>query len=138
LIQMKFNILGVDLKRVIISKGTNEIAGSEMGTVLFALFAFSALFNALNCREFGLNSIVKHFTDNTIALKIISITAVAQILVTQFLSGFFNSVPLSATLWIKVIALAAMIIVINELVKLVGRLILRNKIKEEETLEEVA
>jgi len=138
LIQMRFNILGVDMNRVIISKGTNEIAGSEMGTVLFALFAFSALFNALNCREFGLNSIVKHFTDNTIALKIISITAVAQILVTQFLSGFFNSVPLSATLWIKVIALAAMIIVINELVKLVGRLILRNKIKEEETLEEVA
>lgn len=138
LTQMKFNILGVDLNRVIISKGTNEIAGSEMGTVLFALFAFSALFNALNCREFGLDSIVKHFGDNKIALQIISITAVAQILVTQFLSGFFNSVPLSLNLWVKVIALAAMIIVINELVKFIGRIVLKKKVKDQDSLQEAA
>jgi len=34
---------------------------TEQGTVIFSLFAFSALFNALNCREFGLNSTIPNF-----------------------------------------------------------------------------
>ena len=42
--QLVFNLLGA----------TNE----QQGTVVFSLFAFSALFNAFNCREFGLNSIL--------------------------------------------------------------------------------
>ena len=130
LTQMKFNILGVDTSNVVRSGSTKEILGSEMGTTLFALFAFSALFNALNCREFGLNSIVKHFKDNKIALQIISVTAVVQIIITQFLSRFFNSVPLSLVLWVKIIALAAMIIVINEVVKFVGRLVVNKKTEE--------
>lgn len=128
--QMKFNILGVDTSNVVMNKATKEIISSEMGTALFALFAFSALFNALNCREFGLDSIVKHFKDNKIALQIISVTAVTQILITQYLSKFFNSVPLNAFLWVKIIVLAAMIIVINEIVKLVGRIFSKKNNKE--------
>ena len=33
----------------------------EQSTVIFSLFAFSALFNAFNCREFGLNSTIPNF-----------------------------------------------------------------------------
>jgi P-type Ca2+ transporter type 2C len=114
LIQMKFNILGA----------SREIIGnsSEMETVLFGLFAFSALCNAFNCREFGTDSIIPNFTKNTIALQIIGITAVAQIIFTQVFTSFFSSLALSPLMWIKVFLLAFMVIVVNEVVKFVLRL----------------
>ena len=114
LIQMKFNILGAD---------TTIVDGaSESETVLFALFAFSALFNAFNCREFGTDSIFKNFTKNKTALLIISVTAIAQFIFTELFSGFFNAVSLSLVMWGKVILLAFMIIVVNEVVKFILRL----------------
>lgn len=114
LIQMKFNILGA----------STEVVGnaSEMETVLFALFAFSALFNAFNCREFGTDSIIPNLLQNKLALQIIGITAVAQVIFTQIFTQFFSSVALSVSMWGKVIALAFMVIVVNELVKFVLRL----------------
>lgn len=115
LIQMKFNILGASTE--VLADGA-----SEMETVLFALFAFSALFNAFNCREFGTDSIFKNFTKNKTALLIITITAVAQFIFTELFSGFFNAVSLSLVMWGKVILLAFMIIVVNEVVKFVLRM----------------
>ncbi|MCI6189531.1 MAG: calcium-translocating P-type ATPase, PMCA-type, partial [Clostridium sp.] len=99
LIQMKFNILGA-------STVVQADGASEMETVLFALFAFSALFNAFNCREFGTDSIFKNFTKNKTALLIISVTAIAQFIFTELFSGFFNAVSLSLVMWGKVILLA--------------------------------
>lgn len=119
LIQMKFNILGASTEKI----GT----ASEAGTVVFALFAFSALFNAFNCREFGLDSIIPNFTKNPLAIKIISATALVQIAVTQIFSNFFNSVPLGLLMWIKVIGLASLIVVVNELAKGLLRLASKNK-----------
>ena len=111
---MKFNILGASTQLV--------DNASEMETVLFALFAFSALFNAFNCREFGTESILPNLFNNKIALQIIGITAVVQVIFTQIFNKFFNSVPLSIVMWGKVIGLAFMIIVVNEVVKFVLRL----------------
>lgn len=88
---------------------------------LFGLFAFSALFNAFNCREFGLDSIIPNFLKNTIAIKTIIITGIAQIIFTQVFTTFFNSVALSPLMWLKVLGLAFMIIVINEIVKFTVR-----------------
>ena len=115
LIQMKFNILGASTE--VLADGA-----SEMETVLFALFAFSALFNAFNCREFGTDSIFKNFTKNKTALLIIAVSAVAQFIFTELFSGFFNAVSLSLVMWGKVILLAFMIIVVNEVVKFVLRM----------------
>jgi Ca2+-transporting ATPase len=114
-IQMKYNILGA---------ATNKIGtANETETVLFGLFAFSALFNAFNCREFGLDSIIPNFLKNTIAIKTIIITGIAQIIFTQVFTTFFNSVALSPLMWLKVLGLAFMIIVINEIVKFTVRTI---------------
>ena len=115
LIQMKYNILGASTEKVGFA--------SEMETVLFGLFAFSALFNAFNCREFGKDSIIPNFFKNTIAIKVIFITGIAQIIFTQVFRSFFSSVALSALMWIKVLSLAFMIIIVNEVVKLVLRTI---------------
>ena len=95
----------------------------EQGTVVFCLFAFSALFNAFNCREFGLNSIIPNFFKNKLALEIISITAIVQIIFTQVFRTFFNSVPLSIQMWIKILILSSMVLVLNEVVKLVLRIV---------------
>jgi Ca2+-transporting ATPase len=119
LLQMTYNPLGASTKTVNFS--------SEMETVLFGLFAFGALFNAFNCREFGRNSIIPNFLSNKVALIVISLTAVAQIIFTTVFSSFFNAVPLSAIMWTKVIALSSLVIVVNEIAKLVLRLIYKNK-----------
>ena len=115
LIQMKYNILGASMEKVGFA--------SEMETVLFGLFAFSALFNAFNCREFGKDSIIPNFFKNTIAIKVIFITGIAQIIFTQVFTSFFSSVALSASMWIKVLILAFIIIIVNEVVKFILRTI---------------
>ena len=95
----------------------------EQGTVVFSLFAFSALFNALNCREFGVNSIIPNFFKNKLALRIIFITGIAQIVFTQVFRVFFNTVSLNLVMWIKIILLSSIILVLNEVVKLILRVL---------------
>jgi len=113
--QMTFNPLGASTKII--------NSASEMETVLFALFAFGALFNAFNCREFGVTSIIPKFLSNKIALVIISCTAVAQVIVTTVFADFFNAVPLSAIMWAKIILMSSLVIVVNEIVKFILRLV---------------
>ena len=100
---------------------------TEQGTVVFSLFAFSALFNALNCREFGLNSTIPNFYKNKLALEVIFFTAVAQILFTQIFREFFSSVPLSAVMWCKIILLSSMVLILNEIVKLALRIVKKQR-----------
>ena len=102
---------------------------------MFSLFAFCALFNALNCREFNSNSTIPNFFKNKLALQVIFVTAIVQILFTQVFKNFFNSVALDVMTWVKVILLASSIIVVNELVKFVIRLFKGNK--QEELIEEL-
>ena len=133
MIQMKFDILGAGFPE------DGVTGANEMQTVLFALFAFSALFNAFNCREFGTDSIFPNITKNTIFLKIITVTAVVQIFVTEVFSKFFNAVSLSAGMWLKIIILSSLIIVVNEVVKLVMRLFVKkNKQIVSESEEKIA
>ena len=100
---------------------------TEQGTVIFSLFAFSALFNALNCREFGLNSTIPNFFENKLALEVIFLTAVAQILFTQIFREFFSSVPLSVLMWCKIILLSSMVLILNEIVKLALRIVRKQR-----------
>lgn len=93
----------------------------EQSTVIFSLFAFSALFNAFNCREFGLNSTIPNFFKNKLALQIIFVTGVVQILFTQIFRAFFNSVALDISMWIKILLLSSMVLVLNEVVKFILR-----------------
>lgn len=112
--QMKYNFLGA----------SSEILGSasQTQTVLFSLFAFSVLFNAFNCREFGIASIFPNLTKNKLVVAIIGITGVLQILITQFVGKFFNTTPLEVEMWVKILLVSSSIIVVNEVLKLVLRL----------------
>ncbi|WP_291634036.1 calcium-translocating P-type ATPase, PMCA-type [Clostridium sp.] len=128
--QMKFDILGTGFPK------EGVTGANEMQTVLFALFAFSALFNAFNCREFGTDSIFPNLTKNTIFLKIIGATALAQIVVTEVFSKFFNAVSLSATMWLKIIVVSSLVIVINEVAKLIMKSFGKKGQEVESELEE--
>ena len=105
-------------------------------TVMFGIFAFSALFNAFNCREFNFDSIIPNLTKNKLALQIIGITAVAQIFFTQVFRDFFNAVPLSVMEWIKIIALSFTVIIVDEVVKFVFRLFKKEN-KNDENMPKV-
>ena len=111
LLQQNFNFLNV--------------SNDQMGTVLFAIFAFSALFNALNAREFGLDSIIPNLFKNKLILKVLLVTGIAQILFTNIFQDFFNSVALDIITWLKVLLTASTIVFVNELVKFVVRKIKR-------------
>ncbi|WP_419725353.1 calcium-translocating P-type ATPase, PMCA-type [Terrisporobacter petrolearius] len=115
-----------------------NVTPEENETVMFSLFAFLALFNAFNCREFGSDSIIPNFTKNKLALQIISVTGIAQIFFVQIFQDFFNSVSLSFGIWIKIILVAASIVVVNEIVKLVIRLFNPKTEKSEELATENA
>lgn len=114
-IQIKWNFLGAGMK---------EIGhASEVQTVLFSVFAFSVLFNALNCREFGTGSIFPNLLKNKLALEIIGLTAVLQVVMIQYAGGFFNAMPLSLEMWLKIIACGSLVVLVNEGTKELLRLL---------------
>jgi len=114
-LQMRFNILGTSLGP------SDPFTSNEMQTVLFSMFAMCALMNALNCREFGSNSIFPYFTKNKIALQIITLTMVLQIFFTETCKNFFHAVSLPPIMWVKIIILATSVIGVNEFIKFVKR-----------------
>ena len=109
-LQMQFNFLGADLSNV-------TAHGSEFRTVMFSLFACLAIFNALNCREFGITSIRENFFKNKTALSMLMATLLLQIVATQFASGFFDAVPMSPSMWVRIIATGFSVVMFSELLK---------------------
>ena len=109
-LQMNYNFMRADLSYI-------TVYGNEAQTVMFSLFATLAIFNALNCREFGLVSIRENFFKNKVALGILAGTLAIQIGVTQFASGFFDAVPLEMGMWLCIIAVGSTVVLFNEAVK---------------------
>ena len=114
--QLQFNFLGADLNHV-------TSGASEGQTVIFSLFVSLVLFNALNCREFGLVSIFMNFFKNKIALLILALTFGIQVIVTQVAGDFFHTVPLSGVMWLKIIGVGSTVVLFNEVFKWILRLI---------------
>lgn len=98
-----------------------NVPSDQVSTVLFTMFVLFQLFNAFNCRELHDSSIFKHFFKNKIMLITVGCTFVLQVLIIQYAGAFFNTVPLELSMWIKLICIAASVIVLSELFKLVVR-----------------
>lgn len=94
-----------------------NVSSEQATTVTFSLFAFFALFNALNSREFGLDSIFPNFTKNKVVLYVLLVTGIVQIIITNVFNSFFGSVALDMITWLKVVGLASTIVIANEIVK---------------------
>ena len=128
-LQMRFNFLGADL-------GNITAHGSEFRTVMFSLFACLAIFNALNCREFGITSIKENFFKNKTALGMLTATLILQVVATQFASGFFDAVPLGVMMWARIIATGFSVVIFSELLKGFIRSINQKRKNKEETLKQ--
>lgn len=122
LIQMFLNPLKVDTSQKFLNE---KLLPNEMSTVLFGLFAFSALFNAFNCREFGLDSVTPNFIKNKLAVQVIVFTMIAQIILSIIFKDFFDVVILDASLWLKIILVSSTVVILNEIVKFILRSIKR-------------
>ena len=106
---MKWNFLALD--------------PATVRTSVFALFVVYQLFNAFNCRELGDESIFPNFFKNKLMLGAFVIAFALQIIITQFGGKVFGTVPLEVLDWLKVLGVSLSIIVLDEVVRLVRRLV---------------
>ena len=93
----------------------------EEATVLFTLFVLFQLFNAFNCRELDDTPMIKNLLKNKLMLGVFLLVLILQFAITQFGGAVFETVPLSATMWLKMLATALSVIVLNEVIKAVKR-----------------
>ncbi len=93
----------------------------EEATVLFTLFVLFQLFNAFNCRELDDTPMVKNLMKNKLMLGIFLLVLILQFAITQFGGAVFETVALSSGMWLKMLAAAFTIIILNEGIKLVKR-----------------
>lgn len=93
----------------------------EEATVLFTLFVLFQLFNAFNCRELDDTPMIKNLLKNKLMLGVFLLVLILQFAITQFGGAVFETVPLSVTMWLKMLATALSVIVLNEVIKAVKR-----------------
>lgn len=98
---------------------TNFLGASqtEEATVLFTLFVLFQLFNAFNCRELDDTPMFKNLLNNKLMLGVFLIVLVLQFLITQVGTAVFETTPLSAAMWGKMLLTAGSVVVINEIWK---------------------
>ena len=96
-------------------------APEEEATVLFTLFVLFQLFNAFNCRELDDTPMVKNLLQNKLMLGVFLLVLVLQFIITQFGGAVFETVALSAVMWLKMLATAFTVILLNEAIKAVRR-----------------
>lgn len=89
----------------------------EEATVLFTLFVLFQLFNAFNCRELDDTPMFKNLLNNKLMLGVFLIVLVLQVLITQVGTAVFETTPLSAAMWGKMLLTAGSVVVINEIWK---------------------
>lgn len=100
-------------------------AHEEEATVLFTLFVLFQLFNAFNCRELDDTPMFKNLLKNKLMLGVFLLVLILQGIITQFGAAVFETVPLSAAMWGKMLLTAFTVIILNEGIKAVKRLFVR-------------
>ena len=111
--QMKWNFLALD--------------PATVRTSVFALFVVYQLFNAFNCRELGDKSIFPNLLKNKLMLAAFVVAFALQVLIVQFGGTVFDTVPLDALSWVKIVALALSVVALDECFKLVRRTVKNGK-----------
>lgn len=102
-------------------------APEEEATVLFTLFVLFQLFNAFNCRELDDTPMFKNLLKNKLMLGVFLLVLILQGIITQFGAAVFETVPLSAAMWGKMLLTAFTVIILNEGIKAVKRRLYVNK-----------
>ena len=96
-------------------------AEGEKATVLFTLFVLMQLLNAFNCRELNNVPMLRNVGNNKLMLGVFGLVLAMQFAITEFGAAVFETVPLSAALWGKMLLCAVSVVVVDEAVKAVRR-----------------
>lgn len=105
-----------------------KIGREGVSTSVFCIFVIFQLFNAFNCRKIGSESIFKDLMGNKIMLGVFALTFVFQIVITQFMCGFFGTVPLSLFAWIKIISVCLLSVIFSEICKFCYKILKNGKL----------
>lgn len=107
----------------LVQQNANFLGGSpeQVPTIVFSLFAFFQLFNAFNSRELGSEPIFRNLLRNRWMLIVFGVTFLLQFLITQYAGVIFDTVPLSAALWGKILLIAFTVIPVSEFFRLIVR-----------------
>lgn len=128
---MRIGAQGLFMSVVILFQYLYDFLGvgrEGISTSVFCMFVIFQLLNAFNCRKIGSESIFKGFVDNKLMIAVFFATFVFQIAITQFLCGFFSTVPLSAMAWLKIIAVCSLSVVFSEICKILYKFFKNSKI----------
>ena len=124
---MRIVVNGIFIACVMLAQNfTNFLGGAneaERSTIMFALFVVFQLFNSFNSRELGKDSIFKNLFKNKLMLVCILATFILQIIIVQFGSAVFDTAPLSAIMWAKIILCGCSVVVLGEIIRLIKRCI---------------
>ena len=121
----KILLQGLFMAIVIIAQYLYDFLGvgyERVKTSVFCLFVIFQLFNAFNCRKTGSDSVFADFGRNKVMTAVFVATFLFQIVITQYLCGFFSTLPLTPIAWIKIIATCGTCVVFSEGYKLVYRI----------------
>lgn len=80
----------------------------QQSTILFTLFVVFQPFNAFNSREPGNASLFANLLRNKVMIGVFALMFALQVLVVQFGSAMFRTVPLPIDMWLKIIAVGQM------------------------------
>lgn len=98
-------------------------SAEERPAATFTLFIFFQLFNAFNCRELGAESVLKNIGKNKVMVATFTGVFIVHLFIVQVLYKPFGIMPMSAVIWLKCLSVAASIVVVSEVGKLMYRLI---------------
>ena len=106
------------------------VGAEKSDTAVFTLFVLFQLFNAFNCREPGYDTIFRNLFGNKLMLLSFVATLVLQIVIICFGGKVFHTVPLDIVSWLKVGAMALSIIALDEIFRLIVRIVKKNRGKK--------
>lgn len=128
--QMMIRIIlqGVFMATLVMLEYLYDFIGVGLGSVqtaVFCIFVIFQLFNAFNCRKIGGESIFSGLAGNKLMVFVFGATFLFQIVITQFLCGFFGTTPLSFLTWLKIIGVCTSVVIFSEGYKLFYRICAR-------------
>jgi Ca2+-transporting ATPase len=105
------------------------VAGTVAGTMAFTTFVFFQFFNLMNCRAEHGTVFRRDMLTNVKLWAIIGVVALLQVAAVHvgFLQSLFDTTSLTAAQWAVSLAVASSIVWLEELRKLVARVVLRTR-----------
>jgi P-type Ca2+ transporter type 2C len=90
----------------------------EINTVFFAAFVIAAVWNGINCRALD-GKMPPFFKGNPTFFAVMGFIVLAQVLIVQYGSVVFGTVPLTPDVWLRIFVISAFVLVVGFAIRVV-------------------